>query len=230
MYVCVYIYIYRYLHTRIYTHLSLFPSLYTCISIYIYIYIYIYVCIQYIPKKPVAHHHDIGDVYAPEGTRPLSIVDTSNRILANAFRHRWEPQLAQWISPAQRGFLPGRSILANVVDIEEASVLAALQEDEYAVSLFDFAAAFPSVSQDYLLRALEHIGLPPHALHAIRAFYDNNRCRLAFGGQLWGGVPARGGDPPRMPTLAPTFCCHYGPVPAAPAAQTARPVDTRIRR
>ena len=140
-----------------------------------------------LPKKPVAHHHEVGDVYTPGGIRPFSIVDNFNRILANAFRHRWEPHLAQWISPAQRGFLPGRSILANVVDIEEAFVLAALQEDESAVFLFDFAAAFPPVSQDFFLRALERIGLPPHALHAIRALYDNNRCRPAFGGQLWGG-------------------------------------------
>ena len=42
-----------------------------------------------LPKKPVAHHQGVGDVYTPETTRPLSIVDTSNRILANAFRHRW---------------------------------------------------------------------------------------------------------------------------------------------
>ena len=65
--------------------------------------------------------------------------------------------------------------------------MAALQEDEAAIFLFDFAAAFPSVSQDFLLRALSHIGLPAGALHAVRALYDNNRCRLAFGGQLWGG-------------------------------------------
>ena len=90
---------------------------------------------------------------------------------------------------------PGyRSILASVVDIEEASVLAALQEDESAVFLFDFAAALPSMSQDYFLRALEHIGLPPHVLHAVRALYDNSRCRPAFGGQLWGGSSERRGS------------------------------------
>ena len=90
------------------------------------------------------------------------------------------------------------------MDIEEASVLAALQEDEAAVFLFDFAAAFPSVSQDYLLRALEHIGLPAHALHAVRALYDNNRCRFASGGQLWGGFQQEAGIRQGCP-LSPLF-------------------------
>ena len=146
-----------------------------------------------LPKKAVAHHQELGEVYQPEGTRPLSIVDTSNRILANAFRHRWEPILARWICPEQRGFLPGRSILANVVDIEEAALHAAMEQEEPATFLFDFSAAFPSISQDYLLVALRHIGLPPEALSAVRALYDNNRCRLAFAGALWGSFDLTSG-------------------------------------
>ena len=140
-----------------------------------------------LPKKAVAHHHEHGEVYSAENTRPLSIVDTSNRIIANSFRHKWEPRLARWICPEQRGFLPGRSILANVIDIEEAAAHQALGEDEAAIFLFDFSAAFPSVNQDFLVRALSHIGLPAVALNVVRALYDNNRCRLAFAGTLWGG-------------------------------------------
>ena len=95
--------------------------------------------------------------------------------------------LSRWISPQQRGFLPG-SILANVVDVEEAALQSALAHDMPATFLFDFSAAFPSVNQEYLLRALSHIGFPLPALHAVRALYDNNRCRLAFAGALWGDL------------------------------------------
>ena len=124
-----------------------------------------------LPKKAVAHHGQHGEVYTPEGTRPLSIVDTANRILANSFRHRWEPLLSRWISPQQRGFLPGRSILANVVDVEEAALQSALAHDMPATFLFDFSAAFPSVNQEYVPRPrpLPHRTPPSSSLRCQRS-------------------------------------------------------------
>ena len=138
-----------------------------------------------IPKKVDEHHPQHGAVYTAEGTRPLSIVDTANRILASACRYRWEPTLAAWVSPEQRGFLPGRSILANVVDVEEAATEFAMTEDDPSIFLFDFSAAFPSIHQTFLLAALEHIGLPPLAV--VRALYDCCRGVLCFGGERWPG-------------------------------------------
>ena len=41
-----------------------------------------------IPKRPSDHDPHLGDVYRPQDTRPLCIVDTANRILANAYRYR----------------------------------------------------------------------------------------------------------------------------------------------
>ena len=140
-----------------------------------------------LPKKPVGQDPLLGDIYDAAGTRPLAIVDTANRILANAYRYRWEPTLAAWISPSQRGFLPGRSILANVLDIEEAAAHYSVTEEDPAILLFDFAAAFPSVHQTFLLRALEHIGLPPGALSVIKALYDCCSCVLCFAGERWTG-------------------------------------------
>ena len=114
-----------------------------------------------IPKKSCEQDPMHGDVYNAAGTRPLAIVDTANRILANAYRYRWEPTLAARVSKEQRGFLPRRSILANVIDVEEAAAEYHNQDDDPATFLFDFAAAFPSVHQTFLVRALEHVGLPP---------------------------------------------------------------------
>ena len=72
-----------------------------------------------------------------------------------------------------------------MLSVEEAALQSAMAHDMQATFLFDFSAAFPSVNQEYLLRGLSHIGLPLPALHAVRALYDNNRCRLAFAGALW---------------------------------------------
>ena len=77
---------------------------------------------------------------------------------ATAFRLRWEPILDRWISPAQSGFLPGRSMLNNVVEIEHGAMVASLEHDSSALVLFDFSAAFPSVAHAFLLAVPRHIG------------------------------------------------------------------------
>lgn len=61
---------------------------------------------------------------------------TANRLIANAFGLRWEPMLEEWLSPLQRGFLPGRSMLANVVDVDEACVREAARSDKGALSYY----------------------------------------------------------------------------------------------
>ena len=60
-----------------------------------------------------------GDVFSPAGTRPLSIVNIDNRLIANAFRCQLEPVFNDLISDCQRGLLKGRSMLSNILDIDE---------------------------------------------------------------------------------------------------------------
>ena len=51
-----------------------------------------------LPKKPSGHHDDVGEYFTSEATRALSIVNTDNRIVANAARLKWEPVLGAWTS------------------------------------------------------------------------------------------------------------------------------------
>ena len=103
-----------------------------------------------LPKKPADTDPLLGDYFTASDTRPLVIVNTDNRIIANAMRFRLEPELAGWISHEQRGFLGGRSMLTNVIDVEHGSQQAALKEEQGATILLDFKAAFPSLSHGFL--------------------------------------------------------------------------------
>jgi len=58
--------------------------------------------------------------------RPLNITNTDNRILASAVRLSVESVLGQLVTTDQRVFLLGRSMLANILDAEEAMLLAAI--------------------------------------------------------------------------------------------------------
>ena len=44
-----------------------------------------------LPKKVTGTDATAGDFYSAENTRPLSIVNTDNRLITNAYRLRWEP-------------------------------------------------------------------------------------------------------------------------------------------
>ena len=131
-----------------------------------------------IPKQADGELANGTEYFQAGNTRPLSIVGTSNRPLANAARYRWEPIFADWVSPCQRGFLPGRSLLANVIDLEEVAMHASLSQCEAGIVLFDFAAAFPSVAHKFLRRVLQFIGLPSSALSIFDTLCYQNTCRI----------------------------------------------------
>eukprot|EP00959_Pyramimonas_sp_CCMP1952_P131244 2743955-Pyramimonas_sp.AAC.1 len=105
--------------------------------------------IFFIPKKVSGFDDRWGEFYDPEHTRPITVTNFDNRILASAVRRRIEPILAKWVSPQQRGFIGGRSMLANVIDIDLEMQRTALEQDDGFAVMFDFKAAFPSVDHSF---------------------------------------------------------------------------------
>lgn len=95
--------------------------------------------------------------------------------MANAARLRWEQHLEGWLAKEQHGFLPCRSMLSNVVDLELAAMHATLEHENPAIMLFDFSAAFPSISQEFLFRTLENLGLPRAAVQLVKSLYFNHK-------------------------------------------------------
>ena len=140
-----------------------------------------------LPKKVAGTDPIMGDFYSGDTTRPLALVNTDNRILASAARISWEPLLANYISTHQQGFLKGRQMLNNVIDIDYHAMTISLKCRKGVMMFFDFKAAFPSVSHAFLKRSLQCIGLPPSALSFINALYDNNKCDIAYKGNLYEG-------------------------------------------
>lgn len=89
-----------------------------------------------IPKKVSCHDAEHGGFYEPEHTQPLNVTNFDNRIVANGVRLCVESIFASWISPCLRGFLKGRSLLANVIDVDEEVQHTALDSDEGGASFF----------------------------------------------------------------------------------------------
>ena len=113
-----------------------------------------------LPKKPAGADPVHGDFFGAGDTRPLSIVNADNRIVANAIRAKAEPAIDKLVSTNQKGFLPGRAMLENVLDVEEGMAIGALGEYPQAAIFFDFKAAFPSSAHDFLMDCLAALGVP----------------------------------------------------------------------
>ena len=88
------------------------------------------------------------------------MTNTDNRLLASATRLAIEPTLGALITEDQRGFIGGRSMLANLVDIDEATVAYSLGSSDAIALFYDFAAAFPSVEHRLLHDYVAALGWP----------------------------------------------------------------------
>ena len=146
-----------------------------------------------LPKKVSGHDAAVGDYYDPQNTRPLSLVNTDNRLIANAYRLVIEPLANEWVSKMQQGFLQGRSLLGNVVDIDFATMRVSLRHRRGMLVLFDFEAAFPSMSQEFLMESLRVLEFPPEVLQAISCLYTNNQHILKLKGGCFPSITATSG-------------------------------------
>jgi len=135
----------------------------------------------------------------PLDMRPLTLKASDNKIVAGVINLAITPTICQCASALQRGFIPGRQLGQNVVDLdwwarkfsmeyfgsnEVAFVRDLLLEPLSKISmlpvlvLFDFAAAFPSVAHAWLRAVLSAVLIPQGVLNAFNVLYDRNQ---AFG-------------------------------------------------
>ena len=103
----------------------------------------------FLPKSTSLSTSDGTAAYDAQNVRPLNVTNCDNRLIASAARIALEPWTEPTIASSQRGFLHGRSMLANIVDVDEAMGLAALSGDRGMAFSFDLAAAFPSVEHQF---------------------------------------------------------------------------------
>ena len=141
-----------------------------------------FVCL---PKTPGGIGPTGARIHDPGDTRPLSIVDASNRILASSFRVALERAVGAWVSEHQRGFIMGRQMLRNVLEIDFAAQKISINSKAGDIVLFDFKAALSSLSHQYLWDAMEAIGIPAQYIKAIKLFYVDNKHKMKVGEISW---------------------------------------------
>ena len=114
------------------------------------------------------------------------------------------PAIVAHASILQRGFVPGRQLGQNIIDLDfqmrahSLKFLASSEKWLFNMSLlhtslsvifklpigalFDYAAAFPSVSHVWLRAILCKIGIPRGFVNAFNALYNGNEGYTSIGG------------------------------------------------
>ena len=116
------------------------------------------------------------------------------------------------VHPRQRGFVAGRSITDNVVEIEGFGQSYAIAEaEDPAILLFDIRAAFPSLAHQWLFVVLRRMRVPIFMINCIKELYRDGIAEVVLMGQRWGRFPIRSGIRQGCPASGTLFALAADP-------------------
>ena len=106
-------------------------------------------------------------------TRPISVSNTDNRIIANVVRRVISPNIYSILDESQTAFAPGKHIEEPIYRFSTKFYTAQSLGDSYSILFHDFAKAYDSMSREYLFSLLRKIGTPAWIIRIIRSLYSN---------------------------------------------------------
>lgn len=116
-----------------------------------------------------------GDKLNPENYRPISLVPIVAKIAERVILNRLLPfMLDSGVIPGQQhGFIPGRSVLTNLLQCMDSWTKSLDKGIPVDVLYLDFSRAFDRVPKRRLLHKLEHFGIRGPLLTWIQSFLSN---------------------------------------------------------
>jgi hypothetical protein len=139
--------------------------------------------LAFIPKGEDLND-DIIVARAPSMTRPISLSNTDNKYFALAINRPLAEVAKLVVHPRQRGFVQGRSLIDNVLEVEGYAQSYTIADAENpAIFLFDVMAAFPSLSHQWLFVVLAKMRIPKEIIRALKGLYADCSATIVLGGR-----------------------------------------------
>jgi ribonuclease HI len=127
-----------------------------------------------------------ADTMLAADTRPISVTNCDNRILAKVLVAAITPALSDpnsGIHQAQKGGISGRQGLDHVRELSEKFYSAAEGErDPYYLMFMDTKKAFDSIHHSFIFAVLAHFGLPWWVRFVVKALLHDVSVSPNFGG------------------------------------------------
>lgn len=100
--------------------------------------------------------------------RPVSLCNASYKIIAKFLANRMKPLLGSLISTSQGGFVKGRHILDNVIQVQETMHSNNLRKEKGMLVKLDMANAFDRVNLTFLYKVLLSFGFLQEFVNLIK--------------------------------------------------------------
>ena len=126
-------------------------------------------------------------------TRPLSVTNTENRILAATVAHSIMPAVAALVDPSQKGFLWDQSGADHTEDINKWFFDGVVANEERLLFLLDTAKAFDSIDHEWILDVLRRAGFPKWLASFVRGSLSDVKVAPFFGAPTSAGSTSSGG-------------------------------------
>ena len=121
----------------------------------------------------------------PCDTRPISVTNADNRIIAKAVVAAITPALLATLHASQKGFVKGRHFEDHIRELNE-NFYAMLEDgeegDNYFILFMDTAKAFDSIDHCFIHEAIRRTGLPAWFSRLVVGLLHDVRVRPAFRG------------------------------------------------
>jgi hypothetical protein len=149
---------------------------------------------------------------SPDLVRPISLSNTASKFFALAVNRPLAEVARVTVHPRQRGFVGGRSITDNVIEIEGfAQSYTIADAEDPGILLFDIRAAFPSLAHHWLFVVLIRMGMPKYFIDCIKALYCGGVAVVVLQGRRWGRFPILSGIRQGCPASGSLFALAIDP-------------------
>jgi hypothetical protein len=113
-------------------------------------------------------------------TRPISVTNTDNHIIAKMLANLLGLELAKILHPSQKGFIPGRCGLDHIHALTASFYGSAEKGDRRYVLFLDTEKAFDSVDHRFVHAMLKKVGVPMWMRRTIHGLMSNVKVRPSF--------------------------------------------------
>ena len=116
--------------------------------------------------------------------RPISLLNTTYKLISSCITNRLRPILCRIISPEQKGFLEHRSISDCTRLMYDVILECQNRNVEGLILLIDFQKAFDSLSWEYIRDCLINLNFGENFCKWISIFQENSNSRIIPNGYL----------------------------------------------
>jgi hypothetical protein len=114
--------------------------------------------------------------------RPITLLDTDLKIISKIINSRIVPIVKQVVNHNQKGFVPGRFIIDNIISMNEIIQYLNARGITGILTMYDFAKAFDSISHSSIERTLKHIGIPTKLIAMIMTLLKDSTAQILVNG------------------------------------------------